>query len=118
MELCDKKTLRDKIEILNTDCVLAQYRHEMLGWFIDICAGVEVIHNANMIHRDLSPANILFSKDNKIRIGDFGSATNSPYETHSSRVGNRYYASPEQLKSKKYNKTSDLYSLVIRLYNS
>ena len=41
---------------------------------IQICHGLKDIHNAKIIHRDLSPDNIFINENNKIKIGNFGVA--------------------------------------------
>ena len=40
--------------------------------FIQICKGLKEIHNNKILHRDLTPDNIIIDKNNKIKIGDFG----------------------------------------------
>ena len=39
---------------------------------IQICLGLEEIHNAKIIHRDLTPDNIFIDENYNIKIGDFG----------------------------------------------
>ena len=40
--------------------------------FIQIVIGLCEIHNMNILHRDLKPSNIFLTKNNDIKIGDFG----------------------------------------------
>jgi len=42
--------------------------------FIQICLGLYYLHSKNIIHRDLKTLNIMLSKDNWAKIGDFGAA--------------------------------------------
>lgn len=37
-------------------------------------AGLEYIHNKNIIHRDIKPENLVFDEDGYLRITDFGIA--------------------------------------------
>lgn len=43
-----------------------------LNYFYQITKGVEYMHKQKVIHRDLKPENILLSKNNEIKICDFG----------------------------------------------
>ena len=40
--------------------------------FIDILIGLDYLHSQNIIHRDIKPSNIMFDKNDKAKIGDFG----------------------------------------------
>ena len=81
---------------------------EIIEWFIEICEGVKYIHENKIIHRDLKPSNIFLTKDNKIKIGDFGIAKLLNYESKvKTMIGTKFYLSPEIMKSKLYNYKSD-----------
>lgn len=103
MELC-KQNLRDyllnnKLDDKNKKIICRE-----------IIEGLTYIHNNNIIHRDLKPTNIFIDFDNKIKIGDFGLATNI-YDMHYEEVGTGGYIAPEILNGEKYNAKADLYSL-------
>ena len=51
---------------------------ENLVWkiFINMCLGLEQMHNNEIIHRDLKSANIMLTKDKTAKIGDLGCAQN------------------------------------------
>jgi len=103
MELC-KQNLRDyllnnKLDDENKKIICRE-----------IIEGLTYIHNNNIIHRDLKPTNIFIDFDNKIKIGDFGLATNI-YDMHYEEVGTGGYIAPEILNGEKYNAKADLYSL-------
>ena len=71
MELCDKGTLRDIID--NEQLYHKPTRYwEMLR---QMTAGLGYLHLQNICHRDLKPRNVMISTDNKIKLGDFGLAT-------------------------------------------
>jgi len=71
----------------------------------------------HIIHRDLKPHNLFITKDKKIKIGDFGFATDTT-ETGllNTLCGSPLYMAPEILMGQKYNYKADLWSLGIILY--
>ncbi|XP_048452539.1 interferon-induced, double-stranded RNA-activated protein kinase isoform X2 [Rhincodon typus] len=73
--------------------------------------GVIYIHQNNMIHRDMKPANI-FLKGEIIKIGDFGLATMmNDQEPLTRDIGTLPYMSPEQISGQDYNHKVDIYAL-------
>ncbi|MBS4217501.1 serine/threonine protein kinase [Bacillus sp. FJAT-49711] len=74
------------------------------------------IHGRNIIHRDLSPSNILFV-NGELKIADFGLGKNfdeihSHQTLHTKAFGQFYYCSPEQMYAlKDGDKKSDVFSL-------
>lgn len=43
-------------------------------YFEQIVAGLESIHNAGVVHRDMKPGNMILTNEEKVKIIDFGSA--------------------------------------------
>ena len=90
---------------------------EIIEWFIEICEGVKYIHENKIIHRDLKPLNIFLTKDNKIKIGDFGITTLLNYKSKAKTIiGTQLYLSPEVMKNELYDYKSDIWNLGIILY--
>ena len=74
-----------------------------------------------LVHRDISPENILFGSDGDIKLSDFGIAktANMPDITPSDIIQGKFnYMSPEQAWGDKLDRRSDLFSLGVVLYES
>ena len=72
-----------------------------------------------LVHRDISPQNILLSRDGVVKVVDFGvaKAATSQHKTQTGAVkGKLSYMSPEQISGKKIDGRSDLFALGIVLY--
>ncbi|XP_069708583.1 interferon-induced, double-stranded RNA-activated protein kinase isoform X2 [Phaenicophaeus curvirostris] len=107
MEFCEQGTLENWIEKKRE----TRKYHEMAQTkYLQILKGVEYIHSADLIHRDLKPQNIFISRENKIKIGDFGLVTSLAYGTLSKNKGTESYMAPEQ-SGDKYGKEVDIYAL-------
>lgn len=70
-----------------------------------------------LIHRDVSPSNVLISENGEIKLTDFGIAKAATHTSLFYRVkGKIGYMAPEQAKSDPMDHRSDLYSLAVCLY--
>ncbi|MCC7080717.1 MAG: protein kinase [Burkholderiales bacterium] len=81
------------------------------------CKALDYAAKQGVIHRDIKPANILLTKDNQIKITDFGAAlTNTAQTTQVSGIGSPAYMSPQQVKELNLTHQTDIYSLGVVLY--
>jgi tRNA A-37 threonylcarbamoyl transferase component Bud32 len=116
MELVDGSTLA---EMIAQDGRLPEA--VAIDFATQICAGMAYAHRQGLLHRDIKPANILVTKDDVVKLSDFGIAravtTQTVTITQPGMVmGSVFYLSPEQAQGHELAATSDLYSLGIVLY--
>lgn len=87
-----------------------------------IMESLKKVHDAGVIHRDISPDNIYITPDNKIKLLDFGAARYFLGEEKStvSVVLKRGYAPLEQYNNKKENQGpwTDIYSIAATMYRA
>ncbi|CAM8970787.1 unnamed protein product [Rhodiola kirilowii] len=80
-----------------------------------LAAGLQVLRDNNMIHRDLKPQNLLLSaNDNKavLKIADFGFARSlQPQGLAETLCGSPLYMAPEIMQLQKYDAKADLWSV-------
>lgn len=90
----------------------------ILDWFTQICLAMKHVHDRKIIHRDLKGQNIFLTKNNNIKLGDFGIARvlSNTKEKAKTMVGTPYYLSPEIIENKPYSFKSDIWSLGVVLY--
>ncbi|MBM7692316.1 serine/threonine-protein kinase [Peribacillus deserti] len=84
-----------------------------------ITSAISHAHQYGIIHRDIKPQNILIDDHGTVKITDFGiaMALSSTSITQTNAVlGSVHYLSPEQARGGMANKTSDIYSLGIVMF--
>jgi len=88
---------------------------------IEILGALEYIHSQGIVHRDIKPENIMLDAEDHIKIIDFGIAASAgarrlTFGKLSQVMGSPDYISPEQVKNKRGDARSDLYSVGVILY--
>jgi serine/threonine protein kinase len=92
-----------------------------------LCQGLAYAHDAKdgvgqplqLVHRDLSPANICLSYDGELKIIDFGASQSTLKEQQTAPrvvIGNLTYMSPEQARKKIVDRRADVYAAGVVLW--
>jgi serine/threonine protein kinase len=120
LEFIPNGSLNDKIE----NKKFTPFEEDIIiRYFKQILSAVKYLHENSIIHRDIQPENILFDKNDNIKITDFGLSAlykdnnlkniNKPIFLFSrgTSVGRLDFISPELKKGGDYNFESDVYSV-------
>lgn len=90
---------------------------EILRLGINICSALAKCREFGYIYPNLKPENILFTRDGRCKLGDFGTfSCLEPAKTSVSYKRTQYYMAPEFIRSGNINCTADTYSLGLILY--
>ena len=115
MELVDHGSLDD---------LIAQHTRlpeaQVLQAGIEVAKGLQAAHEKGLIHRDVKPANILFTSAGTAKVGDFGLAVaaGQKAEAQNEIWGTPYYVAPERLNNEPEDFRSDIYSLGATLFHA
>jgi serine/threonine protein kinase len=116
LEWVDGRLLR---QILNEEKILPPERAIKIA--LGICNALDYIHGKGVVHRDLKPENIMVDAEDRTKLIDFGIAANAgsrrlTFAKLTEAMGTPDYISPEQVKGKRGDARSDIYTLGIMFY--
>ena len=117
MEFVDGRSTEEAVE---TDGPLEAETAARLA--IDLCEALHYAHENNIIHRDVTPRNILLQSDGRARVVDFGIAQDTTgqlaaaTQTRGVSFGTVAFMSPEQNLGQDLDRRTDVFSLGMTLY--
>ena len=97
----------------------------VLSIIIGVAAGLEFAHELagtdnlplGLVHRDVSPANVLLGDDGTVKLADFGIAKDTHVDTLSGSLrGTVTYMAPEQCRGHAFDRRADVFSLGVILH--
>ena len=95
-----------------------------------VCRALDYAHNfvddsgnrLYIVHRDVSPGNVLITWDGQVKLADFGIAKarsmSDPAETHQLTIGKKHYMSPEQIVGMSVDWRTDIFSTGVVLFET
>lgn len=125
MEYIDGKNLGEILSAMNQGLTVEQ----TVFIILQICKGLDYSHTKrddkgkafHIVHRDISPQNMLISYQGEVKISDFGISTarSEPSLTQAGVVkGKLAYLSPEQALGESINQQADIYALGLVFYET
>jgi len=115
MEILDGMDLADKLDA-------SRELLRDLGYLIQVCEGVNCVHERGVVHRDLKPENLFVTNANVVKLMDFGIAKRTEAAKGNLTVegftaGTPAYMAPEQINDfKSATHLSDIYSIGVIAY--
>ena len=113
MEYVDGKTLEEMVKGGKPLSV-----RDGLRYVIEAAKAIGLLHRRGFVHRDVSPSNIMVTRDGRVKVTDFG--LSHPVQEETSLEGRRfhrvYVTAPELVSDKPSTPATDVYALACTLF--
>ena len=122
-EFLEGQSLRDTLAVGTLS------RRRLIEYALDVAKGLAAAHEKGIVHRDLKPDNIFITRDDRVKVLDFGLAKQVPDAASDSAtmtgavptipgtvMGTVGYMSPEQVRGLPLDHRSDIFSFGAVLY--
>ena len=91
---------------------------DVLEMLSQVARGLTEAHEHGIIHRDIKPSNIIVTRQNVVKIVDFGLArvgSNATTTLTAGPVGTLAYMSPEQVRNEPLDRRTDIWSMGVMM---
>jgi len=88
---------------------------------LQLVEGLRALHEVQKVHRDIKPSNVLVSHEGRVKLVDFGLATDLTDREHRSEVdivGTVEYMAPEQAAGRQVGTPADWYAIGVLLFEA
>jgi serine/threonine-protein kinase len=118
MEYVDGDSLKERIQQRKT-----VDPESAVALLLQLCDGLEAIHDQGVVHRDVKPANVLIDRSGTVKLCDFGLAftegvTLTRLTESGASMGTPEYMAPEQIEGKRVDSRADIYALGVLMYET
>lgn len=95
---------------------LQRFYLSLQNWHHQVVVCAQILHQNQIIHRDIKPMNVFVGDNDVVKVGDLGIAKKLKGGLAHTQIGTPHYMPPEIWKNRPYSSACDLWSLGCLLY--